>query len=234
MNRYERHLQDSRVLSDEQLPAVNVGTLYALRGSYGLFLNASGHDVDDRRAVYFADDESAAEFAEYLRTKKFLPSRVVPLRNQPSSGRVEAPSKAQAPMAISDSHALYGSPETKLDKVAKQFKSDGKKAAKRSTCRKLVTVSKKGIVKLLADEDMPAGKRKQLVQVLDSEVGELLVGAMLGTFLPLVPKFADKQFVHDLAEEFRVEALSRGIDSLVGYAEALVPELAKVLDEAEG
>lgn len=92
----------------------------------------------------------------------------------------------------------------------------GEKAAYRTAGRKITKEASKALLKVIKSKGTEEGVIKVMSSVLDSELGEALIGGALGIALLNIPKINKDIRVQRIAEEFQIESSSVVIDLLIG------------------
>lgn len=110
------------------------------------------------------------------------------------------------------------------------MKFDGKEALYRVGATQTVALVKAALVKAI---QLKAGDNPQLQMlslVLDSEIGETIIGLLLGYSLPFTPGIKEDARIQKLCEEIRVNSFATGGNALVDLvADQLKPILANAL-----
>lgn len=109
-----------------------------------------------------------------------------------------------------------------MNNIVSKVMVNGEKAVYRTAARTLVSNVKKAIIKMMEDKDVDQGTRSTVSKLLQSEIGDSLIGAVIGVGLPHVPIISEDVRVQRISQEFQVEALSVAMDSVISTITDLI------------
>lgn len=236
---------------DEQVYASQEEALSAARVSVGLAGIAKPIHAVEQRLAEAARREAEARIRDEIEQdvrRELVPlvkrELLVEAREQALATRkTEKETKTMARAKMEDTQgdeeaSLLDKAKALGGRAASTVKSDARKMALRSFGRKIVEGAQKGIVKFLADKGVGPKARQPLVELVESKAGKAVIGYGLGTLGSFIPGMAGKPIVMEACEELRVEAMSLGLDEVLGgIGEYLLPDLfstVKALEEATG
>jgi hypothetical protein len=105
------------------------------------------------------------------------------------------------------------------------------KAAYRSASRQITNGISNAIVTIAKKKGLSSDTSTALLKFFDTELGVALIGAIVGTGIPYIPKINQDKRALKLAEEFQVEAISTVTDTLLNeLLTYILPTVKEVLD----
>jgi len=110
------------------------------------------------------------------------------------------------------------SEEKENQSFGKMLKQDFTNAAWRGAATQLTNAVQGAILLMLKDKGADENKIAVMKEILDTEYGKILIRAILGYSLTYMPTIGEDPRVQRLAEEFRVSAMDRSMEEVVGAA----------------
>jgi hypothetical protein len=118
-----------------------------------------------------------------------------------------------------------------------------KKAGVRSASRTAILAVRKALVRIVKrhyekqsqDKQVISNNLKVIQGLLDSPIGQGVLGVLSGFLLTKIPKLNEKEDVKDVAEELIVEGMSVGMDEVIAFGvENVLPEVLPLLESLPG
>jgi hypothetical protein len=221
---------------DEHVHATAERCLSAMRVSVGLAAVARPPSDFARREALATlraeiEDDLRSELAPVVKRELLMEAREQALEERARLTKQceeerERKTMAKLTMQEEDNGGPLATVTRAAKKAGQTVKEDGRDAAVRSLCRQIVGGARKGIVRFLREKKMAPSAQAIILDLFDSKHGTVVVGFMLGTFLPLLPGLSGRPVVDAAAKEFRVEAMSLGFDTMLdGLGEYLLPDI---------
>lgn len=111
-----------------------------------------------------------------------------------------------------------------------QVKSDFNDAAYRVAATQLRNIGKEAILGMLKTQKLRKGKLATIAEVLDTELGDMLMDGIFGAALTFAPGIKEDPRAQQLAKQFRVSAMSTAGNVVMGeLLGTLVPALTSAL-----
>lgn len=193
-------------------------------------LNSYDEDEDDLDEEEDEDEEEASFIQNPVKKSSKQASPPVKPKEKKEESTMSTKSVATSKPASKISQSLV----TLGGNVFETLKEDAEDAGVRVVCRKSVRATKKGALKLLKSRGADVAVVETFARFLDSEDGETIVGMCLGSAIPVIPQLSDNPMALRAAKEFRTEAISRGMESLLDSLTAfIVPALSEVFTDVE-
>jgi len=119
-----------------------------------------------------------------------------------------------------------------MSKFVKNFKSDAHDAAYRVAGKQITTGVKSGIVTMMKKTDGMSPHVDAMTAMLDTQMGEALIGYLAGIGLTYAPKISDDPRAQKLAEEFRVNGMATFGNAAIETAmEHFMPSIMTALQQ---
>jgi hypothetical protein len=105
------------------------------------------------------------------------------------------------------------------------------KAAYRSASRQMINGISKVIVKIAEQKGMDSFTTQAVGKFFDTELGEALIGAIIGVGIPYIPKINKDKRALKLAEEFQIESMATVTDTVLNEIFTyILPVVSEVLN----